>query len=396
MKLLRALADSPQRRLAATLVSLALMAAAVAVAWRALVVDQAAQQGYEQALALSQASLDTQRLATELRAWQARFALEVIAHRADEPLTDHLDFRGLTALTEGLKAQLARIETLAPGHPELPPLAQALEALREQSVATLDTLARGEQGGRAASAALMEASAPRFETLDAALSRLVSDAAAVAGARLDAAQRTSRHARAGLAALSGVALLLAVLGMLASRRARRAHQRLLQRLAEMTREDALTGITNRRGLDEMLPRELERSSRSGLPLALVMIDLDHFKRYNDLHGHTAGDSLLRDMCTAWRPHLRSTDVFARYGGEEFTLVLSQATLEEACSLIERLRPLMPGQQTFSAGVATWDGEEAPADLIARADGALLRAKRSGRNRTVCLPPVARLEPMRAA
>lgn len=396
MKLLRALAASPRRRLAATLVSVALMAAAVVLAWRALDVDQSAQQRYEQALALSQASLDTQRLATELRAWQARFALEVIAHRADEPLTDHLDFRGLTTITEGLKAQLARIESLAPGHPELPRLAEALEALREQSLTTLDALARASRGRREASLELVETSAARFEALDAALARLVSDAASEAAARLESARRTSSQARTGLAALSAVALLLAILGMLASRRARGAHQRLLRRLAEMAQEDALTGITNRRGLDERLPLELDRARRSRKPLALVMIDLDHFKQYNDLHGHTAGDALLRKLCAAWRPHLRSTDVFARYGGEEFTLVLPEATTDEALQLIERLRALVPAQQTFSAGVAAWDGAEPDGVLIARADGALLRAKRTGRNRTVCLPPTPRMTPVRAA
>ncbi|MEY2897512.1 MAG: hypothetical protein RL669_1781 [Pseudomonadota bacterium] len=372
------------------------MALAVVVAWRALEVDQAAQARYEQALALTRASLETQRLATELRTWQARFALEVISHRAGESLADHLDFRGLAAITEGLKAELGRVETLAPGHPELPRLERALEALREQSIATLDALARGSQDARAASLALVEDSAPRFEALDTALARLVQEVATEAGVRLEAARRTSRYARSGLLALSALALALAVMGMLASRRARVTHQHLMHRLEELAQQDGLTGITNRRGLDERLPQELERAGRSGLPLALVMIDLDHFKRYNDRQGHTAGDDLLRGLCAGWRPHLRTNDVFARYGGEEFTLVLPQATIEEAAQLIERLRPLVPDGQTFSAGVAVWDGEEPPADLIARADGALLRAKRTGRNRTVCLPAPDQLGPARAA
>jgi len=153
-------------------------------------------------------------------------------------------------------------------------------------------------------------------------------------------------------------------------------------LDRMAREDGLTGVTNRRGLDEGLVIELARARRSAQQLTAVMLDLDHFKRFNDRRGHGAGDALLRNAAQAWRRQLRPTDLLARYGGEEFTLVLPSCDADEACQLIERLRPVVPERQTFSAGVALWESHESPEQLLARADRALLVAKKQGRNRTV--------------
>jgi diguanylate cyclase len=153
-------------------------------------------------------------------------------------------------------------------------------------------------------------------------------------------------------------------------------------LDRMAHEDGLTGITNRRGLDDGLTIELARARRSGVAVTVVMMDLDHFKRYNDRRGHAAGDLLLRGAAQAWRQQLRPTDLLARYGGEEFTLVLPSCDASAACLLVERLRPPVPDRQTFSAGVATWDGHESPEQLLGRADRALLVAKKQGRNRTI--------------
>jgi diguanylate cyclase (GGDEF)-like protein len=165
-------------------------------------------------------------------------------------------------------------------------------------------------------------------------------------------------------------------------RAQMASREVMAALDRMAREDGLTGITNRRGLDEGLTIEVARARRSGLDLTVVMLDLDHFKRYNDRRGHGGGDSLLRNAAQAWRRQLRPTDLLARYGGEEFTLVLASCDADAACQLIERLRPLMPDRQTFSAGVATWEQHESPEQLLGRADRALLVAKKQGRNRTI--------------
>ena len=113
-----------------------------------------------------------------------------------------------------------------------------------------------------------------------------------------------------------------------------------------------------------------------------MVDLDRFKDYNDEHGHQAGDRLLKQLAAVWRDVLRPTDVLARYGGEEFVVLLPNCPLDEARDVIERLRVTIPGDETCSAGIATWDGQESPEALVSRADAALYRAKREGRNRTV--------------
>jgi diguanylate cyclase (GGDEF)-like protein len=128
--------------------------------------------------------------------------------------------------------------------------------------------------------------------------------------------------------------------------------------------------------------EIARADRLGYPFTVVMLDLDHFKRFNDRRGHAAGDALLRGAAQAWRTQLRPTDVLARYGGEEFTLVLPSCDAAQAVQLVDRLRPLTPDLQTFSAGIAQRQTDEGPADLLLRADAALLAAKRGGRNRSV--------------
>jgi diguanylate cyclase (GGDEF)-like protein len=141
-------------------------------------------------------------------------------------------------------------------------------------------------------------------------------------------------------------------------------------------------VANRRTLDERLPQEMARAGRHKYPLTVVMIDLDHFKRFNDRRGHAAGDELLRNAAQAWLRQLRPSDLLARYGGEEFTLVLPSCGEEQAERMVERLQPLVPERQTFSAGIANWNGLDSAAELLAAADRALLQAKRGGRNRIV--------------
>jgi diguanylate cyclase (GGDEF)-like protein len=157
---------------------------------------------------------------------------------------------------------------------------------------------------------------------------------------------------------------------------------LLSRLEAVARTDDLTGLRNRRAWDEELPRELARAERAGAPLSVAMLDLDHFKRFNDERGHQAGDRLLKLAAAAWASRLRAVDVIARYGGEEFALALPGCSLDDALALVESLRAAIPGGQACSAGVACWDGDENPEALVGRADDALYAAKRGGRDRTV--------------
>jgi diguanylate cyclase (GGDEF)-like protein len=162
----------------------------------------------------------------------------------------------------------------------------------------------------------------------------------------------------------------------------------LSRLERVARTDALTGLPNHRAWEEELPREVARAGREGTPLCVAILDLDHFKAYNDRHGHQAGDLLLKEIAAAWQERLRATDLLARYGGEEFSLALPGCLAVEAESLIERLREAMPHGETCSAGVAWWDGEESSQALFGRADAALYDAKARGRNRSVASPAPA--------
>jgi len=157
---------------------------------------------------------------------------------------------------------------------------------------------------------------------------------------------------------------------------------LIARLADLARTDSLTGLANRRALDESLIRELDRADRTGQPLSVALIDMDHFKRFNDERGHQAGDWLLAETARAWTRELRPTDTLGRYGGEEFVVVLPNCTAAAALHAIERLRGVVPAGQACSAGLATRKPGESYDKLIKRADSALYVAKRSGRNRTV--------------
>jgi diguanylate cyclase (GGDEF)-like protein/PAS domain S-box-containing protein len=149
---------------------------------------------------------------------------------------------------------------------------------------------------------------------------------------------------------------------------------------QMARSDALTGLPNRRALDDQLPREMARALRSGSPLCLAIIDIDHFKAYNDANGHLAGDAVLRKCAGAWDSELRGEDMLLRYGGEEFLVVLPECDAADAEETVERLRAATPDEQTCSAGLALWRPGESVDDLVGRADKALYEAKESGRDR----------------
>jgi diguanylate cyclase len=153
----------------------------------------------------------------------------------------------------------------------------------------------------------------------------------------------------------------------------------LEKLAE---RDPLTGAANRRAWDRTLPVEMDRARRAGTPLAVALLDLDHFKRFNDQYGHQAGDQLLKIATAAWQSLLRSSDLLARYGGEEFAVLLPSSTLGQAVEVVGRLLAVTPLAQTFSAGVALWHGDETSDQIVARADQALYQAKEAGRNQVL--------------
>jgi diguanylate cyclase (GGDEF)-like protein len=169
---------------------------------------------------------------------------------------------------------------------------------------------------------------------------------------------------------------------------------LLRRLAFI---DGLTGLYNRRALDERIDTELRHAMRKEQPLALLLIDVDFFKRYNDHYGHLLGDEALRQVALVLRDGmLRPVDLAARYGGEEFACLLPETPLDGALAVAERLRAAIAQLQlphaasetgpflSISIGVAAKQGRPAaaPAELIALADAALYEAKRAGRNRVI--------------
>ena len=174
--------------------------------------------------------------------------------------------------------------------------------------------------------------------------------------------------------------LLGALGAHAAMAIERA--RLMDQLRSAAKTDELTGLPNRRGWDDEISREIARARRTGEPLCVAVLDLDHFKRVNDMLGHPAGDRLLKESAAAWRSTIRATDVLARHGGEEFALALPACNLDDAVRLVERLRGATPAGQTVSAGIAHWDGLESAIALYARADAALYDAKRGGRDRVI--------------
>src|SRR6266540_764647 len=183
----------------------------------------------------------------------------------------------------------------------------------------------------------------------------------------------------------GVAIVIgsmALFLLVVTRMAQLARQieRQARRLSQLIRVDELTGLPNRRRWSVELPAAMERARRDRVALSIAMLDLDHFKSFNDEYGHQAGDRLLRSVAAAWRARLRAVDQLARYGGEEFIVTLPGANGDLATSLLERLREVRPAGQTFSAGVATWDGTETSEELIARSDEALYQAKADGRDR----------------
>ncbi|HEX5929393.1 MAG TPA: sensor domain-containing diguanylate cyclase [Solirubrobacterales bacterium] len=162
-------------------------------------------------------------------------------------------------------------------------------------------------------------------------------------------------------------------------------ENLLVEVEALARSDSLTGLPNRRALDEQLPREMARARRAESDLCLAIVDLDHFKAYNDTHGHLAGDEMLRRCAIAWDSELRGADTIVRFGGEEFLIVLPDTSVEQAAEIVERLRAATPGGQTASAGVACWDYVESAEDLVGRADSALYRAKAAGRDQVLTSP-----------
>jgi diguanylate cyclase (GGDEF)-like protein len=197
------------------------------------------------------------------------------------------------------------------------------------------------------------------------------------------AQVIEGEVRSGLSIAIGAATMFLLVVTRMAQLLRQA-ERTSWQIRELSRRDELTGLPNRRAWVDELPRVLEEARRDGLPVSIAMLDLDHFKAYNDRYGHPAGDRLLKSAAAAWHGVLRRSDMLARYGGEEFIVLLPGVDIGHAAATLERLKDVTPEGETFSAGVAAWDGAETSDDLIARTDEALYCAKGAGRDRVVAV------------
>ena len=183
----------------------------------------------------------------------------------------------------------------------------------------------------------------------------------------------------------------------------------LQTAWSEARTDGLTGIANRKHFDQSLRLAAAQALEQGSAACLLLADIDHFKRFNDVYGHVLGDQVLRLVASLLKHNVKGQDLVARYGGEEFGVILPLTRLADATKLADRLRELvaskrvqlkergqMLGQVTLSIGVAEFRGGEPCADWIARADAALYAAKRSGRNRVVAAEGPTDAAALRAA
>ena len=171
----------------------------------------------------------------------------------------------------------------------------------------------------------------------------------------------------------------------------------LEQIRQLATHDDLTGLLNRRAMLDRMQLEQHRSLRSGSPLLIAQLDIDHFKAVNDTHGHAAGDLVLQSFADTVRRNVRDTDVLARWGGEEFVLLLCDTPAADAVTLMERLRqavqamqvPVAQGGQPITVTVSIGLARHTPADPLAgtleRADRALYAAKAGGRNRVVPAP-----------
>ena len=156
------------------------------------------------------------------------------------------------------------------------------------------------------------------------------------------------------------------------------------------RIDLTTDIYNRRGLFELGRREMDRAQRFSRPLSAIMVDIDHFKRVNDTHGHPVGDLVLIELAQRLKIHLRSIDILSRYGGEEFVILLPETSSDQAAEIAERLRQIIEEKPftpdglsipiTISQGVSITYGDDPDIkSLIKRADDAMYLSKKLGRN-----------------
>jgi len=347
--------------------------------WVGMNAEESGKQAVFEASSLARDALEAKSLAAELTSAQSVYALDVLRDAPNPNREDYL--RVLAQLRERL-AGFDEAHLPADEQALLRSARRAIERFQKLDAEIEATVRRGARADKleaveyivdAASAQVLHAS-----EMVRALSELVIRRAAEAS---ETASIASYQARILLIAFGGSSLLLALIlaRVLTESMAKRAD--LMRRLEELARVDGLTGVPNRRVWDEELAKGLERARRSGKVCSVGIIDLDHFKQYNDTRGHPEGDALLKAVAQLLAGRVRAGDLVARYGGEEFAVLLHDCDADRAHGLFSRLHESIPSGQTFSAGIADTDGTEGAHLVVSRADEALYRAKHGGRNRT---------------
>jgi diguanylate cyclase (GGDEF)-like protein len=327
--------------------------------------------------------------ANDLFGWQIASVMGVLERRPgafdpDAPARrQFLD--GLERISTGLD-ELRSADLDADGRVRLAAAAAAVERLRSTDAAVATDYSSGDPARvEAAAEQATTVQIDRFQTAAATL----SDLAAVTGQRATSSRDASADATRQTRMLL-IGLTITMLGALAGVvvwvwRGDRRQSKELSRLIDEANLDPLTSLSNRRVWDRELRELASGERRTGTAVTVVLIDLDHFKLFNDRYGHPAGDRHLRVVARVLLEAVRRDDLVARLGGEEFGLLLSGSTAAEAARVVERIRPSVPDGQTLSAGVAEWDGVESPMALVARADLALYEAKAAGRDRLAIAP-----------
>lgn len=372
---------------ASVLAVMVLVFAALVSSWVGLDAEARGRAAVAQAAQLERDVAEARALAATVAALQSEIALDALR---GEPLgegNERVD--GYQRSLQALRTRLARLASAPLDEREHEQLAAAQQSIDHfvaiHASAAPGLRARSRAAKAAAAGTLLDGARPVADLAVAQIRALERSVAARAAQAAEDADAAAQHARVLLILFGGSSLFLALIlaRTLTETHARRVE--LVGQLAELARVDALTGVFNRRVWDEELGRGLERARRTGRRCSVALVDLDHFKRYNDTYGHQRGDALLRAAAQAFATRLRGDDLIARYGGDEFAVLLHGCDLERAVELFGRLQNMLPGGQTFSAGIADSEGREDATQVSARADAALYRAKELGRNRSVGAP-----------
>lgn len=344
---------------------------------------RAAQATLKRAQQAANAAFELKFQSADLNGWQTAYAFDFGRHAVP---ADHVQGRKqFLAAAQKFGLQTAEVRRHLATAEELQAMSQLEDTFRSFMSTDAEIFAAYQSGDperiRAANDQVLGIEIERFETITRLADTVVQFSRKRTEQGLYAHYHTATQIWKQLWGIEALGLAVAAALTLLLIKSMRKAEALVVELGKQALTDPLTELPNRRIWDSRIGVELARAERLAYPLALVVIDLDHFKAFNDEFGHIKGDELLRSAARAWQQTLREGDLLARVGGEEFALLLPGCTADDASALVERLRPVVPFRQTFSAGIALWSQGENSVELFSRADAALYQAKMDGRNRT---------------